>query len=96
MPRQFSSEEKRDMLKCYYMCGNNAELACALYFQNYPEKPQPHRTYFLRLDRMLSENRSVNPIGKKYGSRATQEQKNAVLNRVILFKKFHFFERSHF
>lgn len=78
----FSNEEKRDMLRMYYLCQRNGTEAEAAYLQRYPERRQPHRSLFLRLDYNISHFGTLRKPRRKYGSRVTQEETALVLNEV--------------
>lgn len=45
----FSNEEKFDMLAVYLQSHRNADMAANRYLESYPERPQPHKTYFRKI-----------------------------------------------
>lgn len=79
----FSNEEKRDMLNFYYQCHLNTKNAAEMYFQQYPERRQPHPSVFLRLDRQLREDGTFQKKRNKYGSKVSQQDRELVLNQVF-------------
>lgn len=80
----FSSEDKRNMLQTYYVCDRNAVRSSEMYFQRYPEKPQPHRTMFQRLDWNMSHYGSVAKPRIAYGNRILEYENEIVINEVCL------------
>ena len=78
----FSNEEKRDMLRVYYFCNRNNQRASDMYFQEYPERNQPHITFFKKLDFNVKEYGSVDKPRQKYGSRVTNAERELVVNQV--------------
>lgn len=79
---RFSLEEKRNMLKVFYICQRNSVRASEMYFEMYPECPQPQRTIFQRLDYNLSQYGSFSKPRNKYGSKISNEEKEQVINEV--------------
>jgi hypothetical protein len=78
MALNFSNEEMFDMLECYIKNERNANRAMDAYFDMYPERRQPGRTYFQKLVRNLLEFGSFNKTRtKKY------EKHNEERNRQI-------------
>lgn len=70
MNNSYSFLEKRDMLECYIESGKNAEAACALYFQRYPERSQPSGKLMCRIWSNLEiYGRFNKPRSKKYNKR---------------------------
>lgn len=51
----FSHDEKTDMFIIYVQCRRNTTEASSIYFNRYPERRQPHRTLFPRLEKNLRE-----------------------------------------
>lgn len=80
----YSNREKRDMLKIYYQQNRNSTAASAIYFQEFPERQQPHRTLFGLLDKNLVEYGSFEKPRAKYGTRITDEEINRVIEQVKL------------
>lgn len=78
----FSDFEKRDMLKCYYMCNRNSQRASDTYEEQFPERVQPHRSLFQKLDRNLEEFGSLKKARTPYGNKITQNENDAILNQV--------------
>lgn len=78
----FSNEEKRDMLKLYYICRRNGTEAANMYFETYPERRQPDRSLFHKIDSNISNYGSFSKPRLKYGSRVTEEETQIVLNEV--------------
>lgn len=58
--------EKYNMLECYIERHKNAQAALDLYFERYPEREQPNKTIFSRLERNLTN----------YGSFKKERPKN--------------------
>ena len=54
-----------------------------MYFQQYPERRQPHPSVFLRLDRQLREDGTFQKKLNKYGSHVSQQDRELVLNQVF-------------
>lgn len=79
----FTSEEKRDMLDMYYSSHKNCVSAAERYLEQYPERRQPHRSYYLRLHRNLGEYGSFEQQRGAYGSKVTVEIKENILDLVI-------------
>lgn len=82
----FSSLEQRDMLKVYYTCHRNSLIASRQYMELYPERQQPHCTYFGTLDKNLAQYGSFSKPRKKYGSRVNPEEEQNIINAVSYFK----------
>lgn len=80
----FSNVEKRDMLKLYYKFDRNSMRASQMYFEMYPERQQPHRTIFKKLDQNLGEFGAFQQSRLKYGSRIGEETRNNILAEVKL------------
>lgn len=80
---KFSVEEQRNMLKIYYSCQRNSARAAEVYFETYPEFPQPHRCLYQKLDYNISHYGSFLKPRKKYGSRVTNEERDQIVNEVI-------------
>lgn len=49
MAHKFSNEEKFDMLAVYLQSHRNAEIAGTKYLELFPERSQPHKTYYRRI-----------------------------------------------
>ncbi|KAI4465388.1 hypothetical protein MML48_3g00012690 [Holotrichia oblita] len=75
----FSDEEKRDMLECYYANYSNSVIASAIYFQKYPERQQPYRAFFSKLDRNISLYGSFRKTRKKYGDCSNNNENEEIL-----------------
>lgn len=45
----FSNEEKLDMLEIFYRSNKSGDLASQRYLEAFPERPQPHRTFFFEV-----------------------------------------------
>lgn len=54
-PNQFTNSEKINMFKIYILSGENSAKATREYLRKYPDRAQPHRTYFLKLNNNLKE-----------------------------------------
>lgn len=52
---RFSNAEKTDMYKVYILSGEKSSLALQQYRQKFPDRVQPHRTFFARLDNNLKQ-----------------------------------------
>lgn len=84
MPRLiFSDEEKRDMIAVYFYCRRNTTSASAEYFRLYPERPQPHRTIFRRLEMALKEKGAFRTAKRGGPSRMNEENETVVLAHVF-------------
>lgn len=79
----FSNEEKRNMLKVYYLCHLNTKNAAEMYFHQYPERRQPYPSMFSRLDRRLREDGTFQKKRNKYGSKVSEQDRELVLNQVF-------------
>lgn len=84
----YTNEEKRDMLRIYYINNRNSKVASEMYLHEYPERQHPHYTYFCQLERNLSEYGSFEKPRKKYGNRISEEDTNQVLEEVCFFNLF--------
>lgn len=63
----FEHYEKLHMLECYIVCNKNSELASERYFQEYPERRQPHPKMFKRLyDNLYDFGSFVKPRSRNY------------------------------
>lgn len=78
----FSPFEMRDMIKIYYSCNRNSQVASQQYMELYPERPQPHYSRFAILDNNLSLYGSFHKPRRKYGSRVTAEEEQQIINEV--------------
>lgn len=78
----FTNLEKRDMLKIYYSVNRNSQISSELYLEQYPERPQPHYSFFNTLDRNLGLFGSFNKPRNAYGERVEAEDTEAVINAV--------------
>lgn len=56
----FSDEERRDMLRIYYLYNRNPDLASHRYLYEYPERSQPYKT-FLKLHENIADCESFVP-----------------------------------
>lgn len=83
----FSNSEKRDMVRIYYSANRNSQISCERYLQQYPERPQPHYTYFNNLDKNLNLYGSFSKPRNAYGGRFGAEDERAVINAVSFEKK---------
>lgn len=83
----FSNQEKSDMLRIYFLCQRNCYRSTEMYFEQYPEKPQPHYTYFKRLEFNMKEYGSFIKPRKKYGNKFENGEIDTVLNQVSIFYK---------
>lgn len=81
----FSNIEKRDMLKVYYSCHRNSQVASQMYLEEYPYRRQPSTRYFKQLDEHLCEFGAFNKPRSKYGSRIRIDDQEGILNLVIQF-----------
>lgn len=79
---KFSNDDQRDMIQIYYTCNRNARNSAETYLQTYPERRQPHHTYFLRLHRSLGECGSFNEPRNRYGRRVPEENTEAIIQEV--------------
>lgn len=84
----FSNQEKRDMMKLFYKSDSNTERTAEMYLQLYPERIQPARTLFKKLDRNLTEYGSFKKPRNKYGNRLDENTRNNIQNAVINFYPF--------
>jgi hypothetical protein len=50
---RFTNQEKVDMLYVFHRCQRNGSLSCNMYHELYPERRQPSRTTFGRLEKNL-------------------------------------------
>lgn len=80
----FSSEEKRDMIRIYYISNRNSKTACERYLLEYPERRQPHYSYFANIDINLAQYGSFVKPRVKYGRRIDPEEEQIILNTVSL------------
>lgn len=78
----FPNSEKRDMLRIYYSVNRNSQISCERYLEQYPERPQPHYSYFNTLDRNLGLFGSFSKPRNAYGGRIEAEDEEAVINAV--------------
>lgn len=78
----YTNEENRDMLRLYFIHQRNSNRASEAYFQEFPERRQPHYSCFARLDRNLAEYGSFHKPRNKYGDRISEEDANGVLEQV--------------
>lgn len=78
----FTNLEKRDMLRLYYSSNRNSRISSERYFQQYPERLQPHENYFAKLEKNLLEFGSFDKPRKKYGRRISAEEEQNILNSV--------------
>lgn len=79
MAQRYSNEEKYDMLVVYIQCHRNAGAAGNSYFENYPDRPQPHRTYFQKLtSNLLNFGSFEQPRGKYYGINNQQRDRDVI------------------
>lgn len=81
----FSNEEKRDMVRIFYLCQLNESRAAEMYLEQYPERHQLSPRLFLKLDRQLRDSGSFGKDRNKYGSKITEEEEAHVLNQVCFF-----------
>lgn len=94
---RFSSLELRDMIKIYYSCHRNSQIASQQYMEFYPERPQPHYSYFATLDSNLALYGSFHKPRRKYGSRVTAEEEQQIINEVnLIFIIFVSFPTTYF
>lgn len=86
-PLLFSAEEKLNLMSVYFSCHRNSTDACREYFRLYPEKRQPHRTLFRKLELALKEKGSFR-TPKKEGPPSTNEDYEAtVLAHVFQYSR---------
>lgn len=90
----FSNEEKRDMMQMYYRCNRQVRNTSVAYLEAYPERRQPNETYFLKLHKRLSEDGSFCKNRTNYGSRISQENRDAILQAVYFLYFLLFFNMS--
>jgi hypothetical protein len=91
----FTNREKRDMVKIFYACNRNSEVTSRRYEEAYPERRQPHRTYFIKLDKNLTEYGAFSKPRNAYGSRIPDNIKENILQEVsnysyIILSLFYF------
>jgi hypothetical protein len=64
---KYENLEKFDMISIYIECRKNENAACNLYFQRYPERRQPNKSIFKRIELNLKNYGSFDkPRVKKY------------------------------
>lgn len=80
----FSNEEKRDMLKLYYKLDRNSARTSEMYLHTYPERQQPDRTLFKKLDEHLAEFGAFQKPRTNYGCRMEEETRNNIRNTVTI------------
>ncbi|XP_071578855.1 histone-lysine N-methyltransferase SETMAR-like, partial [Temnothorax nylanderi] len=67
MAHNFTNNEMCDMVFLYVICGRRLRETARAYARRYPERRQPHHTFFLRLESRLRKNgqfRPVKPAGR--------------------------------
>lgn len=60
MARNYTNDEKMDMLRVYIRCNDNAREAAEVYREMYPDRAQPHSRTFRRLEGNLRRNGRFN------------------------------------
>lgn len=71
----FENYEKYDMLKCFWECNEDAQAAGNLYFARYPERRQPFRDIFTRLQNNIIQHGSFKkPRPKKYNAQIRDKE----------------------
>ena len=68
----FSNEEKTDMILVYGQCRKNSVVSAQTYLEKYPDRRQPNRTLFKKLDTLL----------RKRGSFQIRKQENTHKFRI--------------
>ncbi|KAJ8910771.1 hypothetical protein NQ315_008892 [Exocentrus adspersus] len=80
---RFSKEDKYNLIKCLNLRNENANLANDLYFELYPEKPQPDARIFKRLKfNLINYGSYTKPRSKNYNKANREGQENIVLELV--------------
>lgn len=80
MDRDFSFEEKFDMLKCYILCHSNTGRAEQMYLNDYPERVQPNKKIFGRIVANLLEHGSFKkPVASRKKPCNEETQTNVLL-----------------
>lgn len=80
----FSNSDKRDMLRIFYVARGNSVVASNNYLEAYPERRQPDRSLFLKLDRNLAEYGSFRQDRQRYGNRVSEEDSLNILEQVCI------------
>lgn len=71
----FENNEKYDMLKCFWECNEDAQAAGNLYFIRYPERRQPFRDIFSRLQNNIIRYGSfTKPRPKTYNAQTRDRE----------------------
>lgn len=78
----FTFEEKRDMVRIYYISNRNSKSAGERYLLEYPERQQPHYSYFANIDNNLAQYGSFVKPRVKYGRRIDPEEEENIINTV--------------
>lgn len=78
----FTHAEKCDMIKVYYSAGRNSSTAAESYLTEYPERRQPNRRYFSKLEQNLKTHGNFNKVRQKYGSRLPENIERNIVNQL--------------
>lgn len=75
----YENFEKWDMISVYIETGKRPDQACQIYLERYPERRQPHKLLFQKLERNLKEFGSFSkPRSKKYVKDNDQKEENVL------------------
>lgn len=81
---EFTNSEKYDMLECFIRNNNNSHAASETYLNRYPERRQPHKSIFMRLQQNLINYGSFKKIRpKKYNVQSAENAAIDVIGAVI-------------
>jgi hypothetical protein len=78
----FPNYEKRDMLRVYYALNRNSDLASNRYQELYPERNQPNKAIYRRLDENLATFGRFEKPRQKYGCKLPENDKQNILQEV--------------
>lgn len=81
MENLFSNEERFDMLTCYIKANRNADTASQNYHIEFPERRQPHKTYFRRLVLNLLNHGSF--VQRRSSYNKENNERNAVVAQFV-------------
>ena len=80
---RFTNQEKLDMLYVFHRCQRNGSFSCNLYLELYPERRQPSRTTFSRLEKNLREyGRFIKPRNRALTVARNEENVQNVIDYV--------------
>lgn len=81
----YENNEKYDMLECFILSNNSADIASQTYLTRYPERRQPHKYIFQRLkENLINYGSFTKPRPKNYNIEDADDATINVIGAVVV------------